>query len=266
MATRVSALHVYPVKGCRATDLAIAEVTPRGVRHDREFMVTTPDGRHLSQREFPRLATVRPAYADGVLRLAAPDREDFVHESRPSGTRIDVTVHRKPAPAVDQGDAVAAWFSDLLGAACRMVRCPEGDGKRVNPEYGDGLTMYADAYPVTVVSTESLDGLNERLDGAVPMNRFRQNVVVSGWREPHTEDRVRRLRVGTAVLRPVKLDDRCVVTTIDQATGERMREPLRTLARYRIRDGKIMFGVFAMVERPGTVALDEEVEVLDWTH
>lgn len=259
---RVSSLHVYPVKACRATDLPTAEITPRGVLHDREFMVVTPDGAHLSQRELPLLATVRPVYEEGVLRLVAGGRE-LVHRPRVDGAAVDVTVHRKAAPAVDQGDAAAAWLSDLLGAPCRLVRCPDGEGKRVNPASGDGFTRYADAYPVTVVSTESLDGLNARLDEPIPMTRFRQNVVVSGWGEPHAEDCVLRLRAGAAVLRLVKQDDRCVVTTIDQVTGARTREPLRTLARYRIRDRKIMFGMFAMVEQPGIIRVGDEVDVLD---
>ncbi|MGH3095722.1 MAG: MOSC domain-containing protein [Streptosporangiales bacterium] len=263
MAARVISLHTYPVKACRSVDLDSATFTPRGVRHDREFMVATPDGAHLSQREVPALATVRPTYADGMLRLAAPGRGEMAHETRTSGPRIDVTVHRKPAPAVDQGDDAARWLSDVLGRDCRLVRCPDDGGKRVNPAYGDGHTMYADAYPATIVSAESLDGLNERLAEPVPMDRFRQNVVVAGWGEPHGEDDVRLLRIGEVMLRLVKPDDRCVVTTIDQATGERTREPLRTLARYRTRDQKICFGMFAMVEQPGVVRLDDEAEILE---
>lgn len=263
VAARVISLHTYPVKACRAVDLDSATFTPRGVRHDREFMVATPDGAHLSQRELPALATVRPACAVGVLRLTAPGHGELVHEIRTCGPRIDVTVHRKPAPAVDQGDDAARWLSEVLGRECRLVRCPDDGGKRVNPASGDGHTMYADAYPATVVSTESLDGLNQRLADPVPMNRFRQNVVLAGWGEPHREDDVRLLRVGGAVLRLVKPDDRCVVTTIDQATGERTREPLRTLARYRTRDQKICFGMFAMVEQPGAVRLGDEAEILE---
>lgn len=262
VAARVISLHTYPVKACRAVDMDAATFTPRGVRHDREFMVTTPEGAHVSQRELPALATVRPLREDGVLRLAGPGRDELVHEPRTSGPRIEVTVHRKAAPAVDQGDDAARWLSGVLGRDCRLVRCPDDGGKRVNPAYGDGYTMYADAYPATVISAESLDGLNERLAEPVPMDRFRQNLVLTGWGEPHGEDDVRLLRVGGAVLRLVKPDDRCVVTTIDQATGERTREPLRTLARYRTRDQKICFGMFGMVEQQGTVRLGDEVEVL----
>ena len=80
------------------------------------------------------------------------------------------------------------------------------------------------------------------------MNRFRPNVVVAGL-EPHGEDRVDRLVFGDVVLRPVKPCTRCVVTTTDQASGERYAEPLRTLATYRRdeRFGGVTFGVNAIV-------------------
>lgn len=266
MTVRVLSLHVFPVKACRAVRLDEAHVTPRGLRHDREFMVVTPDGAHLSQREIPALATVRPCYDGDVLRLAVPGGAQLAHEVVRDGPERQVTVHGRAAPGVDQGDAAAKWLTDLLGVECRLVRCPDDGGKRVNPEYASGArTMYADGYPVTVVSQESLDELNARLDraDAVPMSRFRQNVVLAGMDGPHAEDRVRRMRVGDVVLRPVKQDDRCVVTTIDQVTGTRTRQPLRALAPYRTIDGEIMFGMFSVVDRPGVIRAGDGVEILE---
>jgi uncharacterized protein len=267
MTAHVLSLHVFPVKACRAVRLDEAYVTPRGIRHDREFMVVTPDGAHVSQREIPALATVRPSYDGDVLRLAVPAGPEFAHEVVRDGPVLEVTVHGRAAPAVDQGDPAAKWLTDLLGVECRLVRCPDDGGKRANSEHApDGtLTMYADGYPVTVVSQESLDELNSRLDGtdAVPMSRFRQNVVLAGTDGPHAEDDVRRMRVGEVVLRPVKRDDRCLVTTIDQVTGTRTRQPLRALAPYRTIDQKIMFGMFTVVDRPGVIRAGDHVEILE---
>jgi uncharacterized protein YcbX len=267
MAAHVLSLHVFPVKACRAVRLDEAHVTPRGIRHDREFMVVTPDGAHVSQREIPALATLRPSYDGDVLLLAVPGGPELTHEAVREGPVREVTVHGRPAPAVDQGDDPAEWLTGVLGTSCRLVRCPDDGGKRANPEYApDGtLTMYADGFPVTVVSQESLDELNARLDGtdAVPMSRFRQNVVLAGVGGPHAEDRVRRMRLGDVVLRTVKRDDRCVVTTIDQVTGATTRQPLRTLAPYRTIDQQIMFGMYTVVDRPGVIRSGDEVEVLE---
>jgi MOSC domain-containing protein len=56
----VSALHFYPVKSCAGTALQQAEIGPRGIAHDREFMVVGADHRFLTQRELPRLALIGP--------------------------------------------------------------------------------------------------------------------------------------------------------------------------------------------------------------
>ncbi|MGI8879851.1 MAG: MOSC domain-containing protein [Jatrophihabitans sp.] len=263
----VASLHVYPVKACGVTDLMTAEIEPRGFRGDRSFALIGADGEVITQRERPALARVRPTLRDGVLTLSGADRPEIQVIESADGKRVPVTVFGRPCHGIDQGANAAAWFAEVIGDDCRLVRCPDDVGKQVNPDYGDGEVAYADAYPVTVISTASLTGLNDRIlemgEDVVPMTRFRPNITVAGWTDPHAEDEVRRLRCGSVVLRLVKRDDRCVVTTVDQTTGEHTRQPLRALGKYRVIDQKIMFGMFAMVEQPGTVHAGDEVEVLD---
>ncbi len=95
------------------------------------------------------------------------------------------------------------------------------------------------------------------------MNRFRPNLVVSGS-GPWAEDGWRRLRIGEAVFRVAKPCARCAVTTIDQATGEPDGpEPLRTLATFRQRDGKVLFGQNLLADRGGELRVGLAVEILD---
>ena len=266
---RVSSLHVYPVKACGGTDLGVAEIGPRGVAADRLFALVGPDHEVITQREHPVLATVRPSYAHGVLTLAAADRPTIQVEEDATGRRVPTTVFGRPCPGIDQGPHAAAWFAEIIGEHCRLMRCPDDDGKKVNPAYGDGQTAYSDAYPVTVISLASLKRLTDEIvemgEEPVPMDRFRPNVVVAGWSRPHAEDDVERAQLGTARLRLVKRDDRCVVTTVDQQSGERTHQPLRALGRYRNIDHALMFGMFAMVEQPGTVLVGAPVAVLAGT-
>ena len=51
------------------------------------------------------------------------------------------------------------------------------------------------------------------------------------------------------------------MTTTDQATAERGKEPLRTLASYRQRDGEVMFGQNVVHERQGRLHLGDSVAV-----
>ncbi|RJL32853.1 MOSC domain-containing protein [Bailinhaonella thermotolerans] len=258
-------LNVYPLKSGGGTSLERAEMTPRGLRYDREFMLITPEGAHLSQREVPRMALMRPAY-DGeklVVEVADPALAltPFVHEPRAEGPAHDVTVHRKPCRGVDQGDEAAEWFSGLLGLECRLVRFPDGDTRPTGR--GGGEVAYADGYPLLVISQESLDDLNSRLAEPLPMNRFRPNLVIEGWGRPFGEDHVRRMRVGGVEIEVVKPCGRCVLTTVDQDAGVRTREPLRTLAKFRNIGKEILFGQNAIPRTTGEIALGDEVEILE---
>jgi uncharacterized protein YcbX len=145
---------------------------------------------------------------------------------------------------------------------------PDSTRRASNPAYaGDGerLVGFADGYAYLVANTASLDDLNKRLAArghpALPMNRFRPNIVVEGA-APYAEDGWRELRVGEAALRAAKPCGRCEVTTTDQATGEvRGPEPLATLATYRTSDEfGVMFGLNLVSIRPGTVRVGDRIE------
>ncbi len=104
----------------------------------------------------------------------------------------------------------------------RLVRTPPDQHRATTGETA-GLVGFADGNALLVISLSSLDGLNERIlergGEPVPMNRFRPNVVVSGWPEPHTEDRVRRAVIGDVELGYAKDCVRCAVPMVDQETG-----------------------------------------------
>jgi uncharacterized protein YcbX len=251
-------LNVYPLKSGGVTTLSTAELTARGLPFDREFMLVTPEGRFLSQRDHARMALMGVSYDGEILTVDVPGATPLAHKAVDDGEVRDVVVQRKECQGVDQGDEAAAWFSDLLDDDCRLVRFT---GRRPTSR-GDGEVMFADGYPLLVISAESLADLNTRLGEPLPMNRFRPSLVVEGL-GPYGEDDVRLLRVGETVIEMVKPCSRCVITTTDQETAERGREPLRTLASYRTRDRGIQFGQNCVPRTLGTLAVGDPIEVLD---
>ncbi|MEV8630864.1 MOSC N-terminal beta barrel domain-containing protein [Streptosporangium sp. NPDC051023] len=263
----VTELNVYPLKSGGGTTLREAEITPRGIRHDRELMLVTPDGRHLSQREIPRLALLRPVYDGWKLRVEPVDpavvATPLVHDVRRDGEARDITLFRAPSRGVDQGDAAADWFSAVLGTACRLVCFPDDHVRPLDPRYATGEVGYADTLPLLVTSPESLAELNTRLPEPVPMNRFRPNIVVSGWDGPFGEDRARRLRIGEVEVDLVRSCGRCMIVNVDQATGVRGREPLRALAGFRNVERRILFGRTGVPRTLGGVRVGDPVVVLD---
>lgn len=270
--TRIAQLVVYPVKACAGMDVTTTEVGPRGLAHDRTFMVIDGEGTFRSQRGTPALARIVPRIsADGAsLELSAPGAAPVALPVDPDGEARPVTMHGVPYTGADQGADAAEWLSEVLGVRSRLVRLPR-DHHRVTSGLVPGTSGFADSTAVLMASLASLDLLNERLAGsgghALPMERFRPNIVVGEeWPEPHTEDRVRGATVGTAELGFAKLCIRCVVTTVDQQRGVKDGpEPLRALAGYRrVDEGGVAFGAKFAVTRAGRVAVGDPVDVTVW--
>lgn len=268
---RVAELSYYPVKGCAGTSADEAVLTPAGLAHDRSFMVVDEEGVYRTQRRDPRLALVRPAVtADGAyLTLTAPGIQALRLRVDTSGPRRTVDLFGTVYRGIDQGAEAAGWFSDVLGAGSRLVRVPP-EHDRVTDGLTPGTSGYADSSAVHLVSRATLRLLEAELTarGArpLPVNRFRPNLVVDGWDEPHAEDRARRIRVGAVELGYTKLAIRCAVTLVDQRTGTRAGpEPLRTLAGYRrAARGGVAFGTKYAVLRTGTLCVGDEVTVTEW--
>ncbi|WP_437635440.1 MOSC domain-containing protein [Sorangium sp. So ce854] len=250
---RLSALHIYPVKGCRGIALDAAAVDELGLAGDRRFMIVDPDGKPLTQRPLPRMALIETQLSPGALTLSAAGRAPVsVARAAQGAPRLTVEVWSSTGLlAEDCGDGAAAWLSDFLEHPARLVRIGEAFRRpvlRSSVARPEDVVSFADEFPLLVISEASLAELNARLEarGAapVPMDRFRPNLVVSGC-AAFDEDRWTRVRIGDVVLRPGGPCARCVVTTTDQRTAERGPEPLRALATFR-RDpqkpGDVNFG------------------------
>jgi uncharacterized protein YcbX len=167
--------------------------------------------------------------------------------------------------AIPASPAAHEWMSQYLGMDCRVVYMPEDSIRLVNPKYAIAPTdhvSFADGFPFLLISQASLDDLNQRLETPLPMNRFRPNFVVSGCTS-FAEDTWKRIRIGTMEFHLVKPCARCIVTTVDQQTADRGQEPLRTLAQYRMQDGKILFGQNLVAVGVGQVSVGDAVEVLE---
>ncbi|MGW2252863.1 MOSC domain-containing protein [Kitasatospora sp. NPDC001660] len=267
MATVVE-LRYYPVKGCAGVAAERAELTPAGLAHDRAFMVVDEGGVFRSQRRDRALAAVRPSVSadGGRITLAAPGVEAVTTAVDTEGPRRPVELFGTPFHGIDQGDAVAEWLSEVLGTRSRLVRVPP-EHDRVTDGLTPGTSGYADSCAVHLLSRASLDDFNARTgEPPLPMDRFRPNIVVADWDEPHTEDLARRLTIGDAELGYAKLAVRCAVTLVDQSTGAKAGpEPLRTLARYRrAAGGGVAFGAKFAVLRPGTLRVGDELTVAAW--
>ncbi|HEX6939330.1 MAG TPA: MOSC N-terminal beta barrel domain-containing protein [Longimicrobiales bacterium] len=268
----LAAIHVYPLKSARGIALTAAELDDFGIRHDRRWMIVDGGGRMITQREDPRLALITPRFAaadaSGTpdrLVLAAPGMDDLALPlDGADGPRTSVRVWNDDVAGAVVQESATAWITEFLGAPHRVLHMPDDAIRRVDPAYAPEprRVSFADGFPFLLISAEALDELNARLATPLPMDRFRPSLVVRGA-GPHAEDGWRRIRIGDVAFDVVKPCARCVITTTDQATGARGKEPLRTLATYRKRRGKVMFGQNLIHAGPGRLAIGDAVTVAE---
>jgi uncharacterized protein YcbX len=232
----LSALHVYPIKSCRGIELDVARLTPTGLADDRHWMLVRPSGRFVTQRELPRMALIATKLSERGLLLAAPDMSPLLVSRDQVGESSAVTVWSFTGRGIDCGEEAAQWFTSFLATPLRLMRFDASAPRECSADWtGDvrAVTEFADGFPILVISRASLADLNARLPKALPMERFRPNIVLDGI-EAYAEDRIHELRGEGAVIRMVKPCARCAITTTDQSTGERDGvEPLATLKTYR---------------------------------
>ncbi len=265
MTPTLAALHIFPVKSCAPLVLDAAAVEPRGLRHDRRWIVTDANGKFLTGRQHPRL-TLLHAMPDGdAIALSAPGMPPLRLEAPADVARVDVVVWTNTVAALPAGDMANAWISAFLGMPACLAFMDDACARPVNPDYakpGDEVS-FADAFPLLLISQGALDALNEKLAAPVPMLRFRPNFVVANT-APHAEDGWKRVRVGEVEFDVVKPCSRCVFTTVDFDRGEfdPSGEPLKTLTTYRRGERGVTFGQNIIPRGAGTVCVGDVVEVL----
>jgi len=267
-------IHVHPVKAFRGLALPEADVEPWGLAGDRRWALVDDGGKVVTQRQQPRLAkAAAELMPGGGLRLSAPGLDPLTVAVPEPAETVTVEIFGEKVEGMPSADAAAhAWCTEYLGAGTRLVHLDDPATRRpVDPEYalpGETVT-FADGFPLLLASVASLDALNALIsegrhasEGPLPMNRFRPNVVVTGtgaW----AEDDWSRIAIGDVSFRVAKMCGRCVVTTTDQATAERGKEPLHTLGRSRRFGTKLVFGQNLVPESRGTIRVGDPVTVLE---
>jgi len=277
----ISEINIYPIKSLKGISLDSAVVEPRGLQYDRRWMLTTPDGMFFTQREFPRMATITVAVESGQLKVESETAGEMAIPFEPDrGERKAVTIWRSVCEGLVYDGAVSEWFSDAIGTECRLVYMPDSSRRPINERFdrGGDIVSLADGYPLMLLGEASLADLNSRLEQPLPMNRFRPNMVVSGS-DAYAEDDWKGIRVGEAMFRATKPCERCVITTVDQSSGEfDGKEPLKTLATYRMAKhimpervdelgvdrNAVLFGQNLRAENPGaSVRVGDAAEILE---
>lgn len=273
-AGRVARIMVYPIKSAGGVAVSRATVEPWGLRGDRRWALVDEHGVRVPADRVRAIMGITAAPGpDGGLVLTAPGLPDLaVAVPAQADGKVPIDLYDL-GWALAAGPAADGWVSRALDRPARLVWLDDPNRRPVAAENGgragDTVSL-ADQAPLLLATTASMrqldawiaEGADERGEPATPppldFRRFRPNLLLD-TEEPFVEDGWSRVRVGDVSFRLAEHCNRCKITLIDPGTLESGKEPLRTLARHRRRDGRTWFGIRVVPENHGIVSLGDPV-------
>ncbi|KAA6438211.1 MOSC domain-containing protein [Dyadobacter flavalbus] len=261
-------IWIYPVKSLGGIRLTESYAEEKGLQYDRRWMIVDENGIFLTQRTNPKMATITVFFHDLGLLLSSrsdPSNQIPVPFKRVSDEALLVKVWNDSVTAYTVCHEADVWLSEMLEKKVRIVEMTASSDRRMNAQDAepDTTLSFADDFPYLLISEASLHELNRRLEQPVEMNRFRPNFVVSGT-EPFAEDAWKYIQIGNVGFHVAKPCERCVLTTVDQQTGIKGREPLKTLATFRKHERSVLFGQNLIGLQTGNVREGNQIIVSDY--
>lgn len=260
----VSQLFIYPVKSLGGIEVFSAMLTERGFQHDRRWMLVDAQNCFISQRELPELALLQVSIIDEGLKVTHKhNKEETIIPFEPQmNDHVFVTIWDDVCMAQLVSETLNEWFTRILSFPCKLVYMPDNTRRKVDLNYAlnNEITSFADGYPLLIIGQSSLDELNKKLTEPLPIERFRPNIVFTGG-APNEEDILEHFTINEINFYGVKPCARCVIPTIDQQTAEKGKEPLKTLATYRLKNNNVYFGQNLLHNGSGEIKVGDVIDV-----
>ncbi|MBK7104959.1 MAG: MOSC domain-containing protein [Ignavibacteriae bacterium] len=256
-------INIFPVKSLSGISLQEWLVEERGLQFDRRWMLVDSENMFITQRLFPKMIFIDVKIEND--NLVFHHKRKNIEPLKISlkvfpDKKIKVQVWEDFCNSLEYEKIINDWFSEALDINCKLVYMPNSAERKTSTKYypESKNVSFADGYPFLMIGEESLKFLNEKLSNPISMNQFRTNFVFSGG-NPHDEDSWKNIKIGNLNFTVVKPCARCVITTIDQQSGNKSKEPLATLNTYRNFDNKIMFGQNVICHNEGIIKVGETI-------
>jgi uncharacterized protein YcbX len=249
MSAKITQLITYPIKSCAGIQHQEIAVNELGLVGDRQWMLVDENGLFLSQRKHPRMALIQPQIAGKTMTISAPEMDDLVIDTSKFQKAIEITVWRDTFKAQMLNSEANQWISYYLGFQVRLVQYTDVSKRLIDQNFANAnqQVAFADGYPILVTHEASLAQLNEQLNQAVNMSRFRPNIVLSSARPAWDELNWNQLSGESLQLDLVKPCTRCVMTGVEQTSGQQTgTEVLKTLRQQFPHENKAVFGINAI--------------------
>ncbi len=241
---QITQLLIHPVKSLRGFSVDSAHLTPKGLEHDRQWMIINDSNKFVTQRKFSQMVLIHTAIDNGRLILSAPHKSKLAPlsieiDQTPKGEAFDALIWKDTCQVLDEGPKASQWLGQALGldVSMRLVRMASSPRPQSKPELlGEHThTYFADAAPFLVANLASLWAINAQMQDAgyepVAMENFRPNIVISGI-DAFGEHRIKQLTHDAYQLQHCYPCQRCVMPTINRDNGQRhpQQQPFSLIA------------------------------------
>lgn len=264
----LSELAIYPVKSIQGIALQSSRVDDAGLCGDRRYTLVTPNGELVTGRTHPQLTLITAkALEDHSWQLSHPSTQTplILDLTKYTQEYSEIVVWENTVNAQRTSDEADTWFSKIAGESVHLMHFGE-HSQRFTKRRPDVPMGFADGYPFLLTTEASLSELNRTCAQHIQMAQFRPNIIIRG-NSAFEEDRWKRIRIGDVEFENIKPCVRCIFTTLNPQTAERIPkgEPLKTLGKFRLLDGKgITFGANLITLNTGIIHIGDEVEILEY--
>jgi len=252
---KITSLHIYPVKSLGGFSVTSSVLTSKGLQYDRNWMILDNDGTFMTQRTVPAMTQILTDIKDGKLhfRHRPTGKTASIPIKNNYGKNFSSKVWSNDCEVQAVGDEIDTYLSEVLGQKCSLVFLPAENIRTKTTETGtiENIASFADKSPLLIANEASMANFNKKLDKAIPINRFRANVIFTGTKA-FEEDEWTQISLAGVECNKVELCGRCPLINTDQFTGAVQSEPLKVLTAYRrdARDRQVKFGVRFSCEVP----------------
>lgn len=240
---KVQSVYRFPVKSMGGEQVDEAFVSYAGLVGDRAFAF-------FSQERSANRSGLTARQRPGLLSYSARYSADALpaKEAHPAITAAGVEVVAPDGTVFAPDDSLLERLRLEFDCEVHIRRSERG---------------MVDAFPLSIISTQTIDALSEECGLALDPLRFRANFYIE-WDKVGAaffEDELvgREVSIGEElVLRIWKRDSRCKIISLDPGTTEENREVLKTVAQAH--EG--CAGVYAVVLREGVVRSGDLISLL----
>ncbi|XP_047528813.1 molybdenum cofactor sulfurase isoform X2 [Vanessa atalanta] len=252
-------IDIFPIKSCGAFKIKSGwKIGTKGLEFDREWMIVRDNGICLTQKQNTFMCKIQPIIdlKNRCLTLNFDGQKPISISLDPavSSTYTETQVCQSKVctdiiKGYDCGDEVADWISNALGISfLRLIRQSSDRLLKKKASEEQKLLSLSNQAQFLLINKATVRWLRDKItdesfsdDINSLVDRFRGNLIIDSKKELIERD-WQKVIIGKHEFKVEGQCSRCQMVCIDQRTGEKTVEPLRTISQEF--GGKLRFGIY----------------------